>query len=66
MLIGVHPSVSAVKRSYRVHHMRLTKTEKDAITSVIAVFDSQAKVNLFGSRVDDIKRTRIWRSQHVS
>ncbi|MDY0384740.1 nucleotidyltransferase domain-containing protein [Trichlorobacter sp.] len=36
--------------------MRLTKYEKDAITSVIAIFDPQARVYLFGSRVDDTKR----------
>lgn len=36
--------------------MRLTESEKMAIKSVVSEYDPQARVYLFGSRVDDTKR----------
>jgi len=36
--------------------MRLLKEERKAISEAVAKFDSEAKVYLFGSRVDDTKR----------
>jgi uncharacterized protein len=36
--------------------MRLSKTEKDIIKKTIISFDEEAKVYLFGSRVDDAKK----------
>ncbi len=37
-------------------YMRLTKMEIKAIKDTIARFDTEAKVYLYGSRVDDMKR----------
>lgn len=36
--------------------MRVTESEKKVIIAVISEFDPQARVYLFGSRVDDTKR----------
>lgn len=36
--------------------MRLTESEKATIKAVISGFDPQARVYLFGSRVDDTRR----------
>lgn len=36
--------------------MRLSESEKIAIKSVVSAFDPQARVYIFGSRVDDTRR----------
>lgn len=36
--------------------MRLSEEERQAITSAILMFDENAEIHLFGSRLDDSKR----------
>ena len=36
--------------------MRLSKSEIEVIKSVVAKFDSSAKIHLFGSRTNDVKK----------
>jgi predicted nucleotidyltransferase len=36
--------------------MRLTDRERSAILSAVHIYDAQAQVFLFGSRVDDVKK----------
>jgi hypothetical protein len=39
--------------------MRLSNEEGEAIREAVAMFDSEAEVYLFGSRIDDTKKGEI-------